>query len=169
MDPKSNNEGWMHCSWRLNLQVKQAASSGNGLRPWWQVHSSNLNFFFCLDLELLFYMLALWSNTSNVHAITCTHTHKQSAHSVMALALDGKFELKSSHVGSRISLLEIHALSAPAVTHIGSSLSQNSTLKSYTYIWRAPHICRWCGLKRRHVMPTIGVLPTEYVLEAFCF
>jgi hypothetical protein len=60
-------------------------------------------------------------------------------------------------------------LSAPAVTHIGSSLSQNSTLKSYTYIWRAPHICRWCGLKRRHVMPTIGVLPTEYVLEAFCF
>jgi hypothetical protein len=52
----------------------------------------------------------------------------------MALALDGKFELKSSHVGSRISLLEIHALSAPAVTHIGSSLSQNSTLKSYTYI-----------------------------------
>jgi hypothetical protein len=47
----------------------------------------------------------------------------------MALPLDDKFELKSSHVGSRISLLEIHALSAPAVTHIGSSLSQNSTFE----------------------------------------
>jgi len=37
----------------------------------------------------------------------------------MGLPLDGKFELKTDLVGYRISLLQIQALSVPAVTHIG--------------------------------------------------